>query len=99
MDIINLKIDVKKITKSRLYAGEKGTYLSCSLIPTPQSEYGDYMIVESVTKSEREQGVKGVILGNGKVFVKPGSSKPEAKPDENGKYDAEGITKDDDMPF
>ena len=66
--MIALKIDVKKISKDRLYVGEKGTYLSCVLIPTPDSKYGDYMIVESITKEEREAGTKGVILGNGKTI-------------------------------
>ena len=80
MEIINLKIDVTKITKSRLFKGEKGTYLDCSLIPTPNSKYGDYMIVEQVTKEERAQNVKGVILGNGKVFKRPEqTAAPEVK--------------------
>ena len=71
--MITLKIDVKKIDKSRLYVGEKGTYLDCVLIPTPNSEYGDYMVVESVTKAEREAGQKGTILGNGKIIGQQGS--------------------------
>ena len=70
-EIISIKIDVTKITKSKLYVGQKGTYLNCSLIPTPKSEYGDYMIVEDTTREEREGGKKGVILGNGKIRVKP----------------------------
>ena len=77
--MITLKIDVKKIDKSRLYVGEKGTYLDCVLIPTPNSEYGDYMVVESVTKEEREAGQKGTILGNGKNLKT--ESKPDPQPD------------------
>jgi hypothetical protein len=77
-DIISIKIDVTKVTKSKLYVGQKGTYLNCSLIPTPKSEYGDYMIVEDTTREEREGGEKGVILGNGKTRVKP-QPKPEPK--------------------
>ena len=65
--MITLSIDVTKIDKSRLFVGKKGTYLDCVLIETPNSEYGDYMVVESVTKEEREQGKKGTILGNGKI--------------------------------
>jgi len=68
--MISIKLDVKKINKSRLYVGTKGTYLDAILIETPNSEYGDYMIVESITKEEREAGVKGTILGNGKIIVK-----------------------------
>ena len=66
--MITLKIDVTKINKARLYKGEKGTYLNCTLIDTPNSEYGDYMIVEETTKEERESGTKGTILGNGKII-------------------------------
>ena len=65
--MISIKIDVKKINKARLYKGEKGTYLNCTLIETPNSEYGDYMIVEETTKAERDAGTKGTILGNGKI--------------------------------
>ncbi len=68
MEVINLKINVSLITKDKLFKGEKGTYLNCTLIPTPNSQYGDFMIVEDTTKEEREKEVKGVILGNGKKF-------------------------------
>jgi len=72
--MISLKIDVDKIDKSRLYPGAKGTYLSAVLIDTPNSEYGDYMIVEDISYEERQAGKKGTILGNGKII---GSSKPQ----------------------
>lgn len=69
--MITAKIDVTKIEKARLYKGEKGTYLDIVLIPTPDNSYGnDYMIVQSVTKDEKEAGVKGAILGNAKVIKK-----------------------------
>jgi hypothetical protein len=64
--MISIQIDVTKITKSRLYKGKSGTYLNAILMPTPNGKYGDYMIVESITKVERESGTRGVILGNGK---------------------------------
>ena len=66
--MITIKIDVTKIDKVRLYKGEKGTYLGAVLIPTPDSKYGDYMIVEEVSKEEREAGKKGTILGNGNTL-------------------------------
>jgi hypothetical protein len=78
--MISLRIDVKKISKDRLYQGEKGTYLDAVLIETPDSDYGDYMIVESITKDEREQGKKGVILGNAKIYGKKKDS-PEPPDD------------------
>lgn len=69
--MINLKIDVTKIDKSKLFKGEKGTYLDAVLIETPENQYGnDYMIIQSVTKEERDQGIRGAILGNAKIFTK-----------------------------
>lgn len=77
MEVINCKIDVKKITKDKLFEGEKGTYLNFTLVPTPNSQYGDFMLVEDTTKEEREKDVKGVILGNGKKFQRgDGGGKP-----------------------
>ena len=55
-----------KIDKARLFKGQKGTYLDAIAIETPNSEYGDFMIVQEVTKEERQAGVKGAILGNAK---------------------------------
>ena len=89
--MITLKIDVTKITKERLYKGEKGTYLNCVLVETPNSEYSDYMIVESTSKDEREKGVKGSILGNGKIL----GNKPDSTqaPQDNTE------SPEDDLPF
>jgi hypothetical protein len=64
--MITAKLDVLKIEKSRLYKGQKGTYLDITIIPTPNGKYGDYMIVQSISKEERDKGVKAPILGNGK---------------------------------
>jgi len=64
------RIDVTKINKSRLFKGKKGTYLDFVIIDTPNSEYGDAMIVESISKEERDAGNKGTILGNIKEFKK-----------------------------
>ena len=78
--MISLKMDVEKIDKNRLYKGVKGTYLNAVLIPTPNSEYGDYMIVEDISYDERQAGKKGTILGNAKILVKknePQNSDPE----------------------
>lgn len=69
--MITLKIDVTKIEKPRLYKGEKGIYLNAVLIPTPNSEHSDYMIVQEVTKQERKDGVKGAIIGNAKNYEAP----------------------------
>lgn len=62
--IMQARIDVSKIDKSKLYNGKKGIYLDVVLIPTPNSHYADFMIVQSVSKEDREKGIKGNILGN-----------------------------------
>jgi hypothetical protein len=70
--IIQLKIDVSKISKDRLYKGKKGTYLTAALILNEGTdEYGnDGMIIEQISKEEREAGHKGTILGNAKILKK-----------------------------
>lgn len=66
--ILRLSVDVSKIDKSKLYKGKKGVYLNAAvLLKDEPDQYGnDGMIVQDVSKEEREQGIKGAILGNGK---------------------------------
>lgn len=68
--IIQLKIDVNKIDKKRLYKGEKGTYLTAALLLNDEpDQYGNNgMIVEQITKEERQSGHKGTIIGNAKIL-------------------------------
>jgi hypothetical protein len=96
--IIKLKIDTKKIEKGRLYVGAKGTYLDCTLLQNRdgKDQYGnDFMIVQDVSKDDREAGIKGAIIGNGKIMEsrsterqKPPATVPKESPIE-----------DDDVPF
>ena len=79
--MISISFDVTKIDKERLFKGKKGTYLDVVLIDTPNSEYGDYMAVQSVSKEERENGIKGNILGNGKDIVKRDPTNYNTPPD------------------
>ena len=69
--IIKLKIDVTKIDKARLFKGAKGTYLDATLLENKDGvdQYGNsFMVVQDVSKEERLAGIKGAILGNGKVL-------------------------------
>jgi hypothetical protein len=77
---IKLKIDVTKIDKNRLFTKTKNgaKYLDAVLIETPNGQYSDFMIVESITKEEREAGKKGTIIGNGDFFQQ--RPKDEAEP-------------------
>lgn len=101
---ISVKIDVTKIDKSRLFKGEKGTYLDLTTFVDTSNpgEYGDHgFITQSPTKEEREAKTKMPILGNVKVFYqgesdgKPvNASKPSAPPSA-GSFD----DFDDPIPF
>ncbi len=69
MSNISVSINVSNIDKSKLYQGKKGQYLNLTLIEK-KTDFGDYMVVQDVSKEEREAGVRGAILGNGKFFGK-----------------------------
>lgn len=104
---VRLKIDVKKIEKARLFAGQKGTYLdaTCFIELGEADQYGQHgMITQDVTKEEREAGTKGPILGNVSVFYRDGVEAPSQDPrqddprpqqQEGGAYD----NFDDSIPF
>jgi single-strand DNA-binding protein len=67
---VNLKIDVSKIDKNKLFKGAKGTYLDAQVfIDIDPDQYGNNgMITQAVTKEEKQAGQRGAILGNAKIF-------------------------------
>lgn len=76
---IALKIDVTKIDKARLFKGQKGTYLDAILMYDSEADRFDNngMIVQSVSKEERELGERGAILGNAKELGQQKQPEPE----------------------
>ena len=104
--VIKMSIDVKKINKDWLFPGEKGTYLSVTLLYNEeQDQYGNNgMLLQDVPKKiyEAEKNLdasrktKSVILGNGKVFSNEPSNR-EGQPGKEGS--AMGVDEDDDLPF
>lgn len=105
---LSIKIDVKKIDKARLYEGSKGTYLDLTTFIDLEdpSQYGDHgFISQSVTKEERESGVKGDILGNVKVFFtgesdSGGQDQQQSSAPTQSQTSTGGSTDfDDDIPF
>ena len=84
---IALKIDVTKIDKERLFKGKKAVYLDAILMfDTEKDKYDNNgMIVQSVSKEERQAGTRGNILGNAKDLTRN-----EPLPDVND---------DNDLPF
>lgn len=94
---ISLKIDVTKIDKSRLFSGKKGTYLDAILHFNDQKDQYDNngMIVEAVSKEERDAGTKGSILGNAKLlWSEDGNSQPKEDKGVQVNFDD-----DPDLPF
>lgn len=81
--MISISINVDKINEDRLFKGEKGKYLDMVLIERTDDYGNDYMVVQSVSKEERERGVKGNILGNGRIIVKRDPINHNTPPDES----------------
>lgn len=113
-NVITAKIDVTLIDKARLFPGKKKNkkdklpqYLDIVLMPTKQSNFGDYrdkqthMVVQSVSAEEREQGIKGEILGNAIEIVKrgPGPSAPVTPPPAPESAEGDGAAESDSIPF
>ena len=83
-------IDVKKIDKTALVRGEKGTYLDLVFFENKngQGRYGDDgFIVQSIPKERREAGEKGPIIGNWKHGKDSQPAAPQTTSD------------DEDIPF
>jgi hypothetical protein len=90
----SLNIDVKKIDKTALYQGTKGTYLNITLLENREGtdRYGNNgMIVQDIGKERRMAGEKGPILGNWKHIKQAQSAKPQAAP--------VAIDDNDEVPF
>ena len=105
---INLKIDVTKIDKSRLFQGEKGLYLELSTVIDTDGvgNYGDHGIINHrTTKEEREQKVQMPILGNARIYFSTldDSNKPATPSEPSVSSAAPGATIggdiDDGVPF
>ncbi len=68
---LGLKINTSVIDMARLHAGKKGNYLDATIFVELDEldQFGNSgMITQDVSKDEKAQGVKGNILGNGKIF-------------------------------
>ena len=69
---LGLKINLSKIDMARVFNGKEGAqYLDATIFVDLEQldQYGNSgMITQDVSKDEKQQGVKGNILGNGNVF-------------------------------
>jgi hypothetical protein len=100
--MITVSIDVTKLDKSRFKAvtrknGDKALFCDLILMPTPESEFGDYMVKQSLSKEDRENGVQLPILGNGKNVQAGNKNDVQGKP---AQKKAKSQSNDgDDIPF
>jgi len=64
-----IRIKTGDINKDLLYRGQKGSYLNCAFWENADGvdQYGFHgFITQDVSKEQREQGIKGPIIGNWK---------------------------------
>jgi hypothetical protein len=84
---IALKINLGKIDTSKIYVAEKtgAKYLDAVLLfNTEDDQYNNNgMIVQQVSKEERQSGVRGEILGNAKILSAPPTSVRSATHDDD----------------
>ena len=82
---INLGINVKAIDKARLQAKGDKIWLNATLFfkPDEPDSYDQHgMITQDVSKEEKDNGVKGNILGNCKVFWTDGQQQSRQEPEQ-----------------
>ena len=95
---LNVRIDVTKIDKSRLYEGKNGAkYLDLTtFVNTGEPDkYGNHgFVTEQQTQEERQNGVRMPILGNTRVFWQSESDRESSQAQEGG-----GDISDDNIPF
>ena len=98
---VSIKLDVTKIDKSRLFKGEKGTYLDLTTfvdLDNVDQYNNNGFIAQSVSKEEREQGLKGTILGNCRVFFNDAGQQQNVQATANPAT-VKDDSFDDDIPF
>lgn len=103
--MIRIKMDVKKINKSQLFVGAKGTYMDLTLMDNRDGtdEYGnDGFVVQDIGKERREAGEKGPIVGNWKHIGQKPSPRQESRgmpPAPEHRDNSATDHMDDDIPF
>lgn len=93
----------KKVTKRN---GKEAAYCELVLIDTPNGQYGDFMVKQSVTREERTAKLEMPILGNGKNWAKSEQgnrrpSSPAGSQRASGRNPDDSVTPPvgDDVPF
>ena len=81
--MINIKLDVLKIPKDRIFTGQKGKYLDIVVAEMQNTDqYGNtHTVFIGQTKDEREQKAAKIYIGKGKevTFAAQSASNPQAQ--------------------
>ena len=104
---IDISLDVSKIDKTALYESPKTgkKYLNITLlIRDEKDQYGnDGFIVQKISKSRKDAGEKGPILGNGKIMDWDAPKQGENGPPTSNSYSSQIVGNSDDdldtIPF
>lgn len=78
---IQINLQLHRIDKKRLFQGQKGKYLDLVAFPNREgrNEHGDDgVVIQSVSKEEREAGERGPIIGNYRLIA---AAKRENRPE------------------
>ena len=67
MSLINVRINLSKVDKDKLYKGEKGIYLDVVVAERKEaSQYGQtHTVYMNPTKEEREKNADKIYIGDG----------------------------------
>ena len=99
---IELNIDVNKIDKNHIYEGAKGRYLKITTfvdIDEKDKYENSGMVVQKVNKESQDQGIKGNILGNTKLFWMQGLEAQAPQAQVSTDPPTMGSFEDDEDPF
>jgi hypothetical protein len=101
---VRLKINLSEIEKARLFKGKKGVYLDATVfidIDQKDQYENNGMITQDVKKDEKDQGIKGPILGNVQVFWRDDNNAPQQANQQAMAQQAQPAPEDfdDDIPF
>lgn len=94
---VRLKIDVSKIDKSKLFKGQKGTYLDATVfldVDNKDQYDNNGMITQDAPKDEQ-----GAILGNAQVFWSDNQAPQQQQRQNPPAQQMQEPTFDDDLAF
>ena len=99
--IASVKVDLKKITKEKIYKGKKGDYLEMTVVINDEvDQYGNNVsVTEGQTKEERDAKAPKTYLGNVKVVWTNGTNVDTAPRNDQPAAPAPAPVADEDLPF